>query len=496
MPLPSNNTRWPPQGWEKIYDEYEENAAWYSGDPQRISDYYSRKAYSPTTKGEFWAQELKDERKVMVHIPLAGDVAATSADLLFGEAPKFKIPEAHQDKADPEAKKTQDRIEDIVNGTMIHNRLLEAADACAGIGGILLKVNWDTNISPYPLLDIAQADASVPEFTFGILRAVTLWKLLEDDGKGNLWRLVERHENGLILNGLYRGRYDNLGTQVDLSYRPDTAGLQPVIHTGAQGLAVRYIPNMKPNRRHRGSALGQSDYAGSYGLLDSLDEVYTSWLRDIRLAKARIMVPESFLDRRSDPTSQNGYKFGFDMEQEVFTPLEMDPMSAANAGITLSQFAIRTEEHKTTALELIDRIVTKAGYSPQTFGLNIDGKAESGTALNVRERKSFITRSKKQAYWKAAIEDLIEVMQIIDNQHLGQRYTPFRPNVEMQDSITNDLMQTAQAVELLNRAQAVSVDTKVRLAHPDWDNDQVKAEVDMILKEQGLAAPNPDEILG
>jgi hypothetical protein len=205
------------------------------------------------------------------------------------------------------------------------------------------------------------------------------------------------------------------------------------------------------------------------------------------------MVPETFLERR--PDGNGGFKFTFDTEQEIFTPLEMDPMSAKESGITLAQFDIRTTEHRDTALELMDRIITNAGYSPQSFGLKIEGRADSGTALNIRERKSFITRAKKQAYWKNAIEDMLLIMQQIDNEHLGQRYTPFRPNVEMQDSLTNDLVQTATAVELINRAEAASIETKVRLLHPDWETDQVKTEVAAITKERGIA-PDPAESLG
>ena len=37
--------------------------------------------------------------------------------------------------------------------------------------------------------------------------------------------------------------------------------------------------------------------------------------------------------------------------------------------------------------ELVRRIFSLAGYAPQSAGLDADGRAESGTALNLRERK-------------------------------------------------------------------------------------------------------------
>ena len=41
------------------------------------------------------------------------------------------------------------------------------------------------------------------------------------------------------------------------------------------------------------------------------------------------------------------------------------------------------------------------------------------------------------------------------------------------------------------QAQAVSVDTKVRILHPDWEDTAVQAEVDRILVESGQAVPDP-----
>ena len=77
-------------------------------------------------------------------------------------------------------------------------------------------------------------------------------------------------------------------------------------------------------------------------------------------------------------------EMAFDIDREVFTLFDLDPLTQKEVGITVSQFEIRTEQHKQTALELLNRIISSAGYSPQTFGLSISGSAESGTALNIR----------------------------------------------------------------------------------------------------------------
>ena len=40
------------------------------------------------------------------------------------------------------------------------------------------------------------------------------------------------------------------------------------------------------------------------------------------------------------------------------------------------------------------------------------------------------------------------------------------------------------------RAVAVSTDTKVRMLHPDWDEEQIAAEVALIQAETGAAVPD------
>lgn len=59
------------------------------------------------------------------------------------------------------------------------------------------------------------------------------------------------------------------------------------------------------------------------------------------------------------------------------------------------------------------------------------------------------------------------------------------------DSVSEDPARTTQTLSLLQQAQAVSTDTKVRALHPDWDDTAVQAEVDRILTETGQSVPDP-----
>lgn len=491
MPLPIPNQTWPPETWKDQFDRYAEASAWYSGDPVQLSNYYAIKSYTPTPKGRFWAKDISEKRRVMLHVPLAQDIARTSSNLLFSEAPEIVIPESGErtDAGLPvnaDADAAQARLFEILERNNFNALLMEAADTAAGMSGVFLKVNWDADLADYPIFSTVQVDAAIPEFSFGILRAVTFFRVVaqEDDV---VWRHIERHEPGVILNGLYRSDDDDsLGAVRPLTDQPETAGLLDVVRTGVQGLCCRYVPNCKPNRRTRGSALGQADYAGAYTLLDSLDETWTSWMRDIRIGVGRVFVDESMLETDSSGTLQ------FDIDKEAFVKLSQVGSVGGTVAdqIAFNQFEIRAEQHQATCDALVREIIGRCGYAPQSFGLDVDGAAESGTALRMRERKSLTTAAGKSRYWQTAIADLLEIALQIDVQQFRSGIVPARPAVEIQDSVISSDVELADSLQKLSLAAAISTEIKVRKLHPEWDDDQVRAEVERIQAEQGTAVPD------
>ncbi|MFJ8334586.1 phage capsid protein [Streptomyces sp. NPDC094437] len=102
-----------------------------------------------------------------------------------------------------------------------------------------------------------------------------------------------------------------------------------------------------------------------------------------------------------------------------------------------------------------------------------------------------ITRDKKSRYWGPALSHILFVMLRLDRALYTPGLVPERPRITFGDSVSEDPASTAQALSLLQQAQAVSTDTKVRWLHPDWDDAAVQAEVDRILTETGQAVPDP-----
>jgi len=509
---------WPPTRFNPVQFDYRVWDAWWTGDPDKLMRaYYSIGANSSVgrqyfaTSGEsgisavrpgqyrggligsvrrfFWGTPTPPgEKRTNYHLPLAGDLAATSAALLFAQPPTLKY------SGDSD-------VQEWLNGAVdagMHAKLLEAAEMCAAFGGVYLRAVWDTDVAPQAWIDLVPPDAAVPEFRYDRLTAVTFWTVLEDTGK-TVIRHLEKHipHQNVILHGVYEGKQNQIGRQVDLTAFPETRPIAAAATNGVIELpdqprnasTVVYIPNLRPNRIWRdlgpwAAPLGRSDYAGLETLFDGLDESFSSWMRDIRLGKARLIVPSSYLD----PIGK-GKGAVFEPEREIYSPLNLlvTGESSAGMGIMPQQFNIRWAEHKNTVDSLIEEIVSRAGYSGQTMGLAGD-VAQTATEVVARERRSLTTRAKKTNYWGPAIADVVYGLMTVNNVVFSSPVQAVRPDIEFPDVILPDALELAQTVGALRAAEAISVETAVATAHPDWSTTQVAAEVQRIYNEMGLDA--------
>lgn len=483
--------KWPPINLQTA-TKIREHSAWYSGEPNNLANFYEKELAKnifglPYTLNRdlFWARQIKNDSEIGLHVPIAGDIASTSADLLFSESPSIKIAEAHEEKAAQSYKEAQDTLDTMLEESGFYRKILECAETCAAMGGGYIKLAWDTDLSPYPIPVVEQIDNAIPTFKFGVLTEVVFWKVVDKSEDGTkVYRLLETYaKDGTISYKLYKGNDERLGYEISM---PENLDYEDV-STSIKDILTVYIPNILPNRLDRSSCLGRSDYLGVEGLMDSLDETYSSWMKDILLAQGKVMIPAQYLEK-----SETGFRYNID--RMIFAKLDIDPILEGNS-MTSVQFAIRATEFEQTALNLLERIISSAGYSPQSFGLSIQGRAESGTALSIRERKSFATKGKKEAYWEPALKKLTSLMLALYKLELkGVVEADVSITTQFSDSITNNVTELSAAVQQISAAYAASTATKVKLLHPEWSADEVTAEVELIIKENNLGPQEePDD---
>jgi hypothetical protein len=500
MPLPPSggDLEWPPVEWKHVYSRYHEHSAWYSGNPNELASVYYAMGSRPqgfwrTNFDRFWARTPAPQTRLMLHEPIAAALATVSSDLLFAAPPDFFIP----DEDDPEDK-IQERLNELLDQESVVRTCAELAETVAALGGGFLRVVWNKDFEPdRPMLRPVHADAAVPEFQWGRLSAVTFWHVVQGTdyagGMGlvsddkEVWRLLERHEPGHILTGLYKGTRDHLGILMPLdSLGPALA--EPDVETLVDDLTAVYVPNVRPNRIFRGTALGRSDYDGIEAEMDALDEAATSLMRDLRLARARLIVASGLLESQG-----KGKGAKFDLDQEVWeeAPVGVPSFNTDNL-ITPSQFAIRADDHLKVIKSKIEQIILAAGYSATSFGLD-EPRNVPATATEIvnRERQSFLTRGKKISYWTPPLEEILETLLEVDQVHFGGPGSA-RPRVDFADSIRDDAQQVATVVHTLRSGESASTEVRVRMVHPKWTDEQVAEEVQKILDEGAAPVPPPD----
>ena len=475
--------RWPPlplpvtsriEEWSRIYEGSVDESAPEQASARRLAGRL------------YWGQpqNAMTNPRPKMHAPLASDIAQAGADLLFGEPLAIDWDDAAVDE----------RMDYVLDSGGFPATLLEAAELGNALGGVYLKVGWDHDVADHPLISALAADEVVPTFAYGRLVKATTWQVLDTTG-GIVWRHLETHTPGLITHTLHSGTPDTLGGEVPLTYRPETMGLTPEVRTGIEGLAITYVPNVRPYapwRRCRvGRNLGRSDFGvrGVKGFMDALDEAWTSWMRDLRLGKARLMVASSMLDN-----SGPGQGASVDLDREVYEGLTFaQPERADLSGmIQAQQFSIRVTEHAQTVEALLGTIIRSCGYSGSTFGL-VDGTAaKTATEVDSVDRRSLQTRARKTRYWAPALNEFLTNVSGIDAAQFGAPAGAAR--VEFPATSQPNPLTLAQSIQAFRAAQAASIETAVRLAQPELTQTEVAEEVARIEAETKASQPAPTVI--
>lgn len=538
-------TTWPPAPWDIAFARFRELDAWWTGDAATLAEIYSgttgAAAPTHTVNGRkyrggvlgslskmFLGQPIiENEKRMRMHLPLAADLCTLSADLLFGEAPQvlFRKPDdlpvqegdTRKSRKQKWTHPAQSRLDEIIASDEAHAELLLAGEYSAALGGSYLSVAWDPDVSDHVFPKAYAADTAIPTFRHGRLVGVKLWSEYHDGNE--VFRLVEEHKPGSIEYTLYRGTGRTLGTAVQIDTRPETThyakmrsaadlivaeGALPqtvAIGTGTSRLAVTYMKNAAPVRDWRKmgelASLGRSDLDGIQDVLDKVDMTWSSLMRDIENGQGRLVVPEDMIELSGKP----GEGASFDVYRQVFTPISGTIGKAAdgNGPMSIVQFAIRVEEHMKVIEGLKAEIASALGYSEAHLGLDSGKGTRTATEIDADLSDSERTRDKKALHAKGALARWSLAALEIDKTVFGGADLgdlSRMPAVEFAPVSQADPEKLARTAQLLDAARAASRKEIVRSIHPDWDEDEIDAEVALIQQEMGTPAPNPEDVTG
>lgn len=512
MSLPDSDIVWPPKPFDDLISSIMEQQVWWEGTSEGLTSYYGQGQPRRKSAGfdlggvgvkVFWGKkDTTQQATSRLHLPIAADIVATSANLLFADGPKFLIPDLRVDESDPDAPENperaaaQERIDRILNTPNMHASFLVAAETCAALGGVWPRIVWDPALTKNAFIDFVDPDRAIPEFKWGRLQAVTFWSELPSSGK-SVWRHLERYEAGKIFHGLYEGSDDKLGRVMPLTDHPATENIKVnafgFIETGSGSIAAGYIPNQLPNPawrlipalRH----LGRSDISDDLlGLFDQIDEAYSSLMRDLRLGRARAFVSENFTK-----VGKAGQGSSVDIDQELYQILANAPgKDGTSSGFfEVKQFAIRVTEHLQIIDSLTREVLRRVGYSPLTFGLSEGNSAATATEITAKTTASNTTRTAKHRLWGNTLTRLSRTLLEIDAAQFKTGVTVDEDLQIQWPPVRESAYNRSLTAKALREAKAASTQTIVALVNPDWDDETVKAETERILTEDRVEFVDP-----
>jgi len=520
MPLPAPGTEWPPKPYKPAFAEMREYAAWHSGDVDQIraasggglpSHFKDGRGYQGGIAGffsrMFWGRPLvSGEERTALHIPIAANIATLSSDLLNAEPPVYGVA-GDDDKSTRSA--TEQRLDLIWNSADGHEAQAESGELTAALGGTYWVADWNVNgPREYVFPRAVDADSALPVFRNGALAEVTFWTRYDRDKK--CYRHVEHHVPGAILHALYVSKdSDTIGTQVSLSTLEETRGIAEVpgvlvddrgltviIETHIDRLTAVYEPNIRKKRRLRKGPLaawGRSDYEGVVPMFHAFDETWSSWMLDLKAGRSRIFIPTQYMQALG-----RGKGMSADPYREVYAQIDALSTSKDATSITAQQFEIRVDEHERTAYNLKKEILQATGYSLSSYGEHATGQDMTATEVSDRRSDTERTRDKKIRYATRARTEIASICLELDSLIFPGRGG--RPGVEVvaewPDVSQVDVEKEVRIINLLDAASAITTETKVRRANPDWDDDRVEREVQQIQVERGRPAPDPAAFTG
>jgi hypothetical protein len=519
---------------ENIFAYMRQWSAWYANDVAKLQAAYGGGAaadntgffasdtggFKPTVMQRFqrWfvgQNTFGPNRNTKLPVPIAGMLCQATADLLYSNPPTFTVvvdtdgdAAAGEVKNTPASNATQERLNQLADDGM-YAALARATELAAALSGSFVRVAWDKTVVPdRPFLDVVDADQAIPEFRWGHLVAATFWEVVAKQGQ-KVWRHLERHEispitgNGIILHGLYEGTDDKLGLRVSLLTRPETAALdalqglnQPgTVDSLTPGLCVEYLPSVGPNRLWRddpiGRNMGRSTLDGVEHLMDQLAETLSDWMRARRASKARVWYDKSLLGNPGPGQGMVG-----DLDQEVYVSVD-DQVKGPNVSmsdkIQVTQPAFNYLEYEATAKDLIEQIIQLSGFALQTFGIATFRTEADTTATEVeaRERRTFLTRGRLIRTQTPHLSRVVSKLLATDRAVFGTPNVAAPILVEFPDGVSESMLKLAQTVQTLFTGESASLLERVKILHPEWNDDMWDAEVALIQKEFPTPVTDP-----
>ena len=480
----------------------------------------------------FWAKCPPTRR--MVHCGIPGLISTRMADILFKNGVKvnaivYKNAEGESLQEDKAAEKKAD---EFISSTLLPNLKLQDALQTSAVneswgGHCFLRLSHDASTSAYPILETFDITKCEVIKVRKITKAIIFKTWYEHNSKS--YRLDEIYSttdegDGCITYKLYTfdGKEEK---ECGLFAIPQTRNLfffngqgnengvhldeeQRFVYKGLKGMLAFEKPNKTPSHEFPNSNYGASDYEGAVDYFDSLDEIASANVREIRTNETKRYVPDTMLE-----VDEDGKPVPLDDFCDSFITVKGDPDQDATNKIETAQIADKTDSFLAKWKTALSMICNKAKISPYSLGITwLEAVGPSSESLQERNKVTLDMRKGKLALWETVLQELIiQALQL--NKWLVENVEGVREKQQADGVPELDITNGNTTIQLdfgeyisegvsqrittwsgAKTARVASTEECVRQIHPDWTEKQVNDEVNLIRFEDGMSVDNPSNL--
>lgn len=392
-----------------------ENSVLYSGIEQDIQYFYQKEAPKFYRNGQqseslnyFWANDDSNIRKIHSGYPQL--ICEKMADLITGNGYRINV------EGDNEVE-LQEELDAMLKDNKFKSMILgKSIETESWSGGVSWKLSWNPELTEYPIIEVWQPENYTSNIISGRVQEDIFYVYYEKGSQK--YRLSEIYgvdkkkgayiDYKLELLVFLNSRQQSEGSKwvpAKLTELEQTATLKRIEFNGYFKRLSLYKPNKTPNSEFRYSSLGESDFAGSYGAVDAIDEIISTWIQEFRDGKLNRYFPEELMLKNLSGDFKYPAKFGKDHILYADSPSE----NVDKQKIQYHQGDIRTDKHIQSYKIWVTQFLNNAGLSPLTVGVtgleSIDASAES---QQEREKVSIRTRNKKIELWQEFLQDILK----------------------------------------------------------------------------------------
>jgi len=486
-----------PDRYDKLRDRFTRtmlvNSVWYAGDDIQLKKLYEDDLkrfkigrFNTDALNYFWAQPTDGMNIRKLHAGIPQLISEKMVDLLLSNGYDWSIQKGEERDDINEA-----RLNDILVDVDFHNKLTEAIESESWAGGVAFKISIVEGYT-YPILEVIQADEYEPIIKYGkIVGDVFITYLTVDN---ILYKLKEYYgvdENGAyIRNEVFKYIGDNWVTAKTKDIASTLKVQDAVFPTIKQKLSL-YKPNKLPNSEFRGSQLGESDYSGSQGMFDAIDEIVSTVPQELRDAKIKNFWPAEMLP--FDPMTKEQYipkalkkdfityKGGIGEKEKPVKP-------------ELTQGKINAEQYIEALKKYLEIVLNNAGLSPQTSGITgLESTAASEESQELREKTSIRTREKKIGLWQPTLQKLFNLLLVAQDYIDDNTIVDYDIEVLFADYKIETLQDKTATASAGIIGKTWDIKTAVNYVHPELTDDEKTLMVVNIKIENGITAFTKEE---